>query len=374
MRKASHLQTIIIKLGSTSLCDETGQIDSQAILGHVSQIAQLVQAGKRIVLVSSGAIAVGKESMGLAQRPRLLAKKQALAAIGQTKLMSLYEQLFGLFHIKVGQILLNHDDFDHRNRLFNLHTTLQAMHNYGIVPIINENDSLAVDEVKVGDNDSLASLLVPTVDADCLLLVSDIDGLYDKNPSLYPDAKKLDYIQEVNDSILAMGTDSISGLGTGGMATKLKAARSCTDFGCVMGIVSKDEPHAIVDFIQGKNVGTWFERRSDRLKARAHWILHRSWSKGELIVDDGCVKALQQHRSLLATGVVAVKGDFHQGAVVDVLDSSQRLIGKGIVNYAAYQIDQIKGLHSGQIGQVLGSCDYDEMIHANNFVLEKGTL
>ncbi|MBP3853553.1 MAG: glutamate 5-kinase, partial [Erysipelotrichaceae bacterium] len=238
MRDLKHVKNIIIKIGSSSLCNEKGQIDSERFLGFIQQIAQLRKEGYQITLVSSGAIRAGMKVMSLSDKPQAIPENQALAAIGQATLMRMYDEMFSLFHIHCAQILLNQDDFDNRKRLVNLYNALQALFSYDVLPIVNENDTLAVEEIKVGDNDSIASLLVPTVNADLVLLVSDIDGLYDKNPNRYPDARLLSEVTQVTKEIEAMATDTDTTMGTGGMVTKLKAAKACNEYGCDLGIVN----------------------------------------------------------------------------------------------------------------------------------------
>lgn len=226
MRNLEHVKHVIIKIGSTSLCNEDGQLDKERILKLIQQIAILKRKGLKVTLVSSGAISSGMGVLNLSEKPKEISKKQALAAIGQAHLMQIYEDLFSLFHLKCAQILLNHDDFDHRKRLMNLSYALSSILDYDAIPIINENDTLAVDEIKVGDNDTLSALLLPIVDAQLLVLVSDIDGLYNDNPHTNSNAKLLSDIELVDDKIMNYAKDSSSQFGTGGMVTKLRAAKS----------------------------------------------------------------------------------------------------------------------------------------------------
>ena len=312
MRETTHIKKIIIKVGSSSLCDQDGNIDQERVLQLILQIVSLKRKGYIIVVVSSGAIAAGMAAMHLHSKPRSLEKKQALAAIGQAHLMQVYESLFNLFNLQCAQILLNHEDFDDRHRLNNLFNTLEALLAYQVIPIINENDALATDEIKVGDNDTLASLLVPVVGADLLVLMSDIDGLYDDHPKRNPQAHKIDFVEHVDRTIEAMAKEAGSSLGTGGMMTKIKAAKIANAYGCDMAIIDHRLTDGLTKLLDGQNVGTWFSgKNKTTLSARQHWMLYRSQAKGKIMVDQGAKEALCQHRkSLLPKGILEVDSHF----------------------------------------------------------------
>ena len=373
MRDLSKVKSLIIKIGSSSLCDDEGNINKEKILNLIWQIAQIKRKGIKITLVSSGAINAGVHIMNLTERPQTIPEKQALAAIGQASLMQIYEDLFSLFDLKCAQILLNHDDFDDRKRLMNFNHALQALIKYDAVPIINENDTLAVDEIKVGDNDTLASLIVPAVDADMVILVSDIDGLYDDNPHTNKDAKLICDVNGITSEIENMAKDASSKVGTGGMITKIKAAKICNEFGCDLAIVNGNQPNVLIDLLEGKEVGTYFDSTPVRhLSSRQHWIMYRSMPKGKIIVDDGARLALvNKHTSLLPKGIVNVEGNFLMSQIVDIVDCNNDLIARGIANYSSDEIRLIKGLNSSEIETVLHYKDYDEVVHANNLVLVK---
>lgn len=374
MRDIKGIKRIVIKVGSSSLCNEEGQIEKEKILHLVLQISKLIKQGYSIVLVSSGAIAAGMGNLKLEKKPQTIPEKQALAAIGQAQLMQIYEDIFQLFHLKCAQVLLNHGDFDDRKRLMNLSNTMHALMNYGVIPIVNENDALAVDEIKVGDNDTLAALLVPVVEADLLILVSDIDGLYDANPHVYKDAHLLKYVDHVTKDIEDMAGGTSSQLGTGGMMTKIKAAKIVNDYGSHLVIINGSQEDCLIHVFDEKENGTWFNGHSGKnLNARAHWIAYRTSSKGKIIVDEGAGLALRKHRkSLLPKGIVHVEGHFLMGQVVDIVDDHGQLIAKGISNYSSEEIRLIKGHHSYEIETILHYKDYDEIIHANNMVIMKG--
>lgn len=258
MRKIQGIKRIIIKVGSSSLCNERGEIDKEKILHLVLQISKLIQMGYSLVLVSSGAIAAGRGTMKFKNGVQTIPEKQALAAVGQARLMQIYEEIFQLFKIKCAQILLNHDDFNDHKRLLNLTNTMYTLLDYGVIPIVNENDALAVEEIKVGDNDTLSALLVPVIEADLLILVSDIDGLYTANPHLDKNAKLLKYVEKVDQEIMNMAGGSASTLGTGGMATKIRAAKIVNDYGSHMVIVNGQIENSILHVFDEEESGTWF--------------------------------------------------------------------------------------------------------------------
>ena len=373
MRNLEKVKNIIDKIGSSSLCDQNGNIDKEKILNLIQQIAYIKRKNIKITLVSSGAINAGVHIMNLKQRPDTIPQKQALAAIGQASLMQIYEDLFSLFKLKCAQILLNHDDFDDRKRLMNFNNAMQAIIDYDVVPIINENDTLAVDEIKVGDNDTLASMIVPAVNADLVIIVSDIDGLYDDNPHTNKDAKLISNVAGITKTIENMAKDASSKVGTGGMITKIKAAKICNEFGCDLAIVNGNQPNVLIDLLEGKEVGTYFDSTPVRhLSSRQHWIMYRSMPKGKIIVDDGARLALvNKHTSLLPKGIVNVEGNFLMSQIVDIVDCNNDLIARGIANYSSDEIRLIKGLNSSEIETVLHYKDYDEVVHANNLVLVK---
>ncbi len=373
MRNLQHIDNIIIKIGSSSLCNESGTLDKERILNLISQIAILKRKGIKVTLVSSGAINAGMQVLQLEKRPQDIAKKQALAAVGQAHLMQIYEELFNLYHLKCAQILLNHDDFDDRKRLMNLHYAMKSVIDYDVIPIINENDTLAVEEIKVGDNDTLASLLVPIIDAQLLVLVSDIDGLYNDNPHTNKNAKLIENVEGITREIMDFAKDATSAVGTGGMITKIRAAKIVNDYGCDMAIVNGNQEHVLVDLLEGKNVGTYFDGKPGRtLSSRDHWIMYRSSPKGKIIVDDGARQAIKMHHtSLLPKGIKDVEGSFVLGSVVDIVDETGHLVARGMTNYSSDEIKLIKGLNSDQIEDVLHYKDYDEVVHADNLVIYK---
>ena len=371
MRNLNPIKNLIIKIGSSSLCDDNGNIDREKILNLIQQIAYIKRRGINITLVSSGAINAGVHIMNLKTRPTTIPQKQALAAIGQASLMQIYEDMFSLFKLKCAQILLNHDDFDDRKRLLNLNNAIQAIIDYDVVPIINENDTLAVEEIKVGDNDTLASMIVPAVNGDLVIIVSDIDGLYDDNPHLNKNAKLISNVNGITREIENMAKDASSKVGTGGMITKIKAAKICNEFGCDLAIVNGNRPNVLIDLLDGQEVGTYFDSSKVRhLSSRQHWIMYRSMPKGKIIIDNGAKQALVNKRtSLLPKGIIDVTGNFLMSQIVDIVDQQNNLLARGMTNYSSDEIKLIKRLNTSEIENVLHYKDYDEVVHANNLVL-----
>ena len=340
----------------------------------ILQISKLIELDYSIVLVSSGAIAAGMGALGLKEKPQTIPEKQALAAIGQAKLMQIYEEIFQLFDIECAQVLLNHGDFDDRKRLINLTNTMHSLMHYGVIPIVNENDALAVDEIKVGDNDTLAALIVPVVEADMLILVSDIDGLYTANPHVDKDAQLIKFVDYVDDDIRHMAGDTSSGLGTGGMATKIRAAKIVNDYGSHLVIVNGQQENSILHIFDEHESGTWFNGKSGvNMNAKVHWLTYRTSSKGCIVVDEGAAEALQVHRkSLLPKGIVNVQEHFMRGQVVDIMNVRGEKIAKGISNYSSEEIKLIMGHQSCEIESILHYKDYDVVVHANNMVIIGG--
>jgi len=373
MRSLKGIKRIIVKVGSSSLCNIRGQIEKEKILYLILQISQLRKNGYQIILVSSGAIAAGMGALELEVKPKTIPEKQALAAIGQAQLMQIYEDIFQLFGLKCSQVLLNHDDFDDRKRMMNLSYTLEALLNYDVIPVVNENDALAVDEIKVGDNDTLAALLVPVVDADLLILVSDIDGLYTANPHIDKNAQLLSFVDHVDENIEKMAGGSSSNLGTGGMMTKIKAAKIVNDYGRHLVIVNGSREDCLLGIFDEREFGTWFNGNSGQnMNARTHWLVYRSSSKGRVIIDDGAALALKQRHSLLPKGIVGVDGSFLSGQVIDIANQQGDVIAKGITHYSSDEVKLIKGYNSSDIESILHYKDYDVVVHANNMVLLGG--
>lgn len=365
------MKRVIIKIGSQSIIDENEMISLFEIDKLIGIISDLNKRNIEVLLVTSGAIAVGIKRMGLEKKPKNIILKQACAATGQVALMEAYEKITSKYNITCAQILLSHDDFEIRNRVNNLSNTLEALFSHKILPIINENDALTVEEIKVGDNDTLSSLLVPMIKADTLILVSDIDGLYNKNPKEYKDAMLIDEVKTIDERIEAMVGSKISEAGTGGMETKLKAARIATSSGADMYIINANDLDGITRISNGDKCGTVFKAIENILPSKIHWLIYKTYAKGEILVDDGCSTAILNHKSLLPKGIIDVNGDFSMDSVVFIKDKNGR-IAKGITNYSSHDIKRIMGHNSSEIDSILGYSIKEEVIHANDLVIIKG--
>ena len=359
------MKRIVIKIGSSSIVDESGELDKAKIKNLVKEISQLKEQQIMPILVSSGAIAVGRSIMHV--KPQNIAEKQALAAVGQADLMHEYEVAFNEYNLKCAQILLNHDDFDARKRVLNLETTINTLIDMDVVPIINENDALAVDEIKVGDNDTLSALISGMVEAKLLVLVSDIDGLFNKNPKLYEDAKLVSLVTKIDKDIINMATDATSSFGTGGMITKIKAAKIATTSGVDMLIMNNTKINKLHNVLNEYD-GTLFKASDHKMNAKSHWVLYKTNPKGFIYVDNGAKKAIYDRKSLLSVGVINVKGVFDNNDVVGICNGTE-MIAKGIVSYNSEEIEKIKGKSINDVKKIIGENAKNIIIHANNIVL-----
>lgn len=375
MRDFSEIKRVVVKVGSSSLVNADNSINFQRIDELMQTFIKLKKNNIEIALVSSGAIALGMYQLGLSKKPKEMALKQACAAIGQAKLMQCYNDSASKYGLICGQILLNHDDFQVRKRMLYLCDTLDAMFKNNIIPIINENDALAVEEIKVGDNDTLASLIVPMIKANLLVLFSDIDGLFNKNPKLYSDAFIIKTVDKIDNNVLSMVGDSTSNVGTGGMKTKINAAIIATTACCNMIICNSQEISRLDDIIKGEEIGTLFTAKKKGISSREHWMIFKANSSGNIIVDDGCKDMLLKKKvSILPKGVVSVNGEFLQGTVIDICDKNNKIIAKGITNYSYLDILRIKGLSTMEVKQLISSDAKSEIIHANNMVVFREDL
>ncbi len=365
-----NIKRIIIKVGSSSLVNN-GKINDTMFKNLINTINSLMKKDKEVVLVTSGAIAVGMGKLNLSQKPKNMALKQACAALGQATLMNEYEKYCKEHNLLCAQILVNHDDFENRTRMQNLSNTLEELFNNKILPIINENDALNVEEIKVGDNDTLSALVVPMINADLLVLASDIDGLYDKNPKQYPDAKKIDVVYKIDKTIDDMIGTVTSNVGTGGMETKIKAARIVTKIGCDMVIIINEDIVNIEKIINGETIGTLFKSSNKKMHSKDHWIIYNAYSKGVIIVDEGAKNALLDRKSLLPKGIQKIEGEFKEGSVVFLSTINNIPFAKGITNYNSNEISNVIGLHTDEAKQILKNSK-DEIIHANSIVLIDG--
>ena len=359
---------VVLKIGSAVLTGAQG-LNQPLIQRLVGEIAQL-RAKRQFILVSSGAIAAGLRKLGMAERPSGMPQQQAVAAAGQSILMYTYEEAFAAHGLKVAQILLTHEDLESRKRFLNARNTLGNLVEWGVVPIINENDTVATDELKFGDNDNLAALICNLVDADLLLILTDIDGLYDQDPREHPEARLLNLV-ETNDPLLQKAPGRRAGtLGRGGMVTKMQAVKKAAAAGIPSLIANGLTPGFLHAAISAQEVGTLFVPQTQKLKSRQYWLAYNVTPQGAILVDTGAWKALARHKkSLLPAGIVEVFGAFRKGAPVHLVDPEGRPFAMGLTNYSARDINRIKGRQTQEIAQSLGHKDYDEVIHRDNLVI-----
>ena len=366
-----HAKRILIKIGSGVLTGENG-LDLAIIENIVDEIAAFTKQGYQFVVVSSGAIASGRHRMGFKHKLQSLPEKQAAAAIGQGRLMRVYSNAFGKHDLIVAQMLLTMSDLTERTRFLNTRNTLNMLLEWGVIPIINENDTVAVEEIKFGDNDNLASMMANIMEANILINLTNTDGLYDGNPKDKKKSKLIPLVKDITDDIEKAASSVADPVGMGGMKSKVIAARKVTAFGIPFIIVPGKKKGILHEVFSGENVGTLFLPMEEHLKSKKHWIAFTLRSRGKLYIDDGARSAItRQGKSLLPGGVLAVEGDFSVGDPVTCLDASGQVFAKGLVNYSSRDIDRIKGLKTTKIKQVLGSHPYDEIIHRDNMAVSK---
>ncbi len=363
---------IVIKVGTNVLRAGTERLHRPRLIDLARQIAGLAGSGHEVILVSSGAIFAGRELLGIDHRTQRkdIPYKQMLAAVGQGRLLALYQQIFDMYGIVVAQALLTRADLANRTRYLNARNTLQLLLQQKILPIINENDVIAVDEIKFGDNDNLSALVANLIDADLLLILTDQRGLFTADPRTNPHAQLIREVAVIDESILtAAGGSASGGVGTGGMMTKIRAAELATRSGVEVVIAPGSEPDGIVRVVNGEGVGTRFPAQVSHVESRKRWILAEA-AQGAVTIDKGAADALgQRGKSLLAVGVTAVSGDFNRGATIRVLDLQGQQIGRGIANYNAANLRVIAGKRSDQIAEILGY-DYGQtVIHRDNLVM-----
>lgn len=353
-----------MKVGTRVLTDKENRID-RSVLKHLSdQIAELMDRGIEVVLVSSGAIGSGLGVLKLHKKPKSLSHLQAIAAVGQNHLMDMYNEHLAKRGYVAGQILLTQEDFSDRKRYLNIRYTLDTLLSYRAIPIINENDSISTAEIKCGDNDRISSLVADLSDSDTLVILSDVDGLYDENGCVISD------VREVSGKIMGLCRGKGSEVSTGGMATKLEAVRHATRSGVRCFIARGKKENVLIDIADGKHAGTRFAAADKTISARKRWIAFGLKPKGRIKVDDGAAKAVAfRNKSLLPGGIIAVEGSFECGDVVEILNEERRVIARGLSNYSSEEVERIKGKRSDRIEHELGYKDYDEVVHRDNLVV-----
>jgi glutamate 5-kinase len=364
----SKAKRVVLKLGSAVLTADE-DLNLPLIQRLVAEISRLRSADREFILVSSGAIAAGCRKLGLASRPAGIPQAQAVAAAGQSILMRAYEEAFAEFGLKVAQILLTHDDLESRRRFLNARNTLFALLQWQVVPIINENDTVATDELKFGDNDNLAALICNLAGADLLILLTDADGLYEQDPREHPEARLLTLVPSIDAQVeKAAGKSGI--LGRGGMITKLSAAKKAGAAGLPVLIANGLAPGILGKIFAWEEVGTLFLPQEQKLTSRQYWLAYNVTPKGAILVDHGAREALvRHHKSLLPAGILEVFGGFRKGDAVHLLESDGKPFAVGLTNYSAREIGRIKGRQSQEIAQTLGQKGYEEVIHRDNLVV-----
>jgi len=366
----TNSQRIIIKVGSSLVTNHGEGLDQKAIASWVEQIAHLVKSGKEIVLVTSGAVAEGMQRLGWKARPTLINELQAAAAIGQMGLVQIYEKNFSQHELKAAQILLTHDDLADRKRYLNARSTLNTLLELKVIPIINENDTVVTDEIRFGDNDTLASLVANLIEADLLVILTDQPGLFSEDPRKNKEAKLVHYGVAGDSSLEAMAGGAGSSIGTGGMLTKVLAAKRASRSGAHTIIASGKEENVLIRLSQGEMIGTHLESKQLKVAARKQWLADHLQLRGKLVLDDGAVEALKKEgKSLLPIGVTKVEGDFDRGEVVLCLDTEGREIARGLINYNAIETKKIMGKSTNAIENLLGYIDQPSLIHRDNLIL-----
>ncbi len=363
-------KTIVVKLGTSILTGGTRRINRAHMVELVRQLAVLHSAGHQVVVVTSGAIAAGRELLGHPTLPATMPNKQMLAAVGQSHLIQIWQSLFAIYELHVGQMLLTRADLEDRERYLNARDTLKTLLAHRIIPVINENDAVATTEIKVGDNDNLSARAAILADADLLILLTDQQGLFTADPRSNPDAQLIEQVELIDDALRALAGDSVSGLGTGGMATKLQAADVATRAGIEVVIASGKQPELIGRLAKGERVGTRFIAQANPLESRKSWILAGPPPHGELLVDAGAVVAVHDKgSSLLPKGIAEVRGDFARGDVVRILTPDGKELARGICRYNAADLVRIAGKHSDAIEACLGYGYGPVAVHRDDLVL-----
>lgn len=360
---------ILIKIGSAVLTGTDG-LDLKIIESLTQEMCELTRRGFSIVLVTSGAIASGKHRLNMTGKLKSIPEKQAAAAIGQGRLMRIYSKAFEKNKLYVAQILLTLADLTDRRRYLNIRNTITKLMEWHVVPIINENDTVAFEEIKFGDNDNLAAMIANVIDADLFINLTTTDGLYDCNPAQFKKAKKIPLVSDITADIEAAATAETSNVGSGGMKSKIIAAKKVTSIGVPCIIAPGKRKKVLTDIMAGEEIGTLFLPQASCLTSKKYWIYNTLRARGRLVVDDGAKRALlEKGKSLLPSGVIATEGEFIAGDPVSCVDKEGALLAKGLVNYSADDIRKIMGLKTSQVSAALGYKDYDEVIHRDNLVV-----
>lgn len=364
------ISRIVVKIGSNILTDKSGKLDFKRMRLIAEDVVNATNLGYDALIVSSGAIAAGMGKLGLKEKPNEIQLKQAAAAVGQSSLMRAYERIFSRFSKKVGQILLTRSTFSDRRRYLNAKNTILTLLDFKIIPIINENDTVSTEEIKFGDNDQLAALVSGLINAERLIILSDVDGLYSSDPKKDPNAKQFSIIEEITPEIEVMAGGSGSIVGTGGMYSKLLAAKKATSYGIKVNIISGRKEGLITAILKNEKHGTEFKPQNHKISSKKGWIAYAIKPTGSIILDSGAIAAiLNAGKSLLPSGIIKVEGYFEIGDAVNCIDINGNRIAKGIVNYSSFEINRIKGKKTSEIEAILGYKYSDEIIHRDNLAI-----
>jgi glutamate 5-kinase len=373
MRKNDSVKRLVIKVGTSTLTDGGERLCLARMVDLVRQMTMLIAAGYQVVLVSSGGIAAGREVMAYPDLPPFLPAKQMLAAVGQPRLMAVYKQLFALYQQKIAQVLLTRDDLADRRRYLNARNTLEALLHYGIVPIINENDTIATEEIRFGDNDNLSALVTNVLEVDWLILLTDQDGVFTADPRVDPLAELIRRVEDPSfpEDMIVTSSEGGNGLGTGGMSSKLQAADFARRSGAAVIVANGAVENVITRLVlEGEALGTYFSPLGSHLESRKRFLLAgEKDTAGELVIDDGAAMALRNGGSLLPVGIIKITGRFSRGQRVSIVDTNNRTVAVGLCNYDAEDVSQIAGEHSDRIESLLGYAYGSEVVHHNNLVL-----
>lgn len=365
------MKKIIIKIGTSTLTQGTKTLSRRMMLEIARQVFTIYEKGVEVVIVTSGAIAAGREVLKHPQLDRSLPAKQMLAAVGQVQLMHIWTEIFGLFEVPVGQVLLTRSDFSNRNRFLNMRDTLTYLLHNRVIPIINENDTVATEEVKVGDNDNLSAHVANLIGADVLILLTDQQGLFNKDPRHNQDAQLIPYVEEITEEIFALAGGATSGLGTGGMVTKIEAAQRATQGGTPTIIAASSIQNVIIDLFEGKKIGTYFKAATTPRESRKRWLLSEK-PQGYIVLDPGaCQKVIAQGSSLLAVGITDASQPFDRGSIIQLRSMEGKNIAVGIANYSSGDIKKLLGKKSSEIEEILSYSYGQAIVHRDNMAVLK---
>lgn len=366
-----NVQKIVVKVGTSTLTKSDGQLNIDKIKKIVLELSNLSDKGYDVALVTSGAVGAGMGMLNMPERPKTLSEKQAVSAVGQVSLMHLYQTLFQEYNKVIGQLLLTKGEFSNRRRYLNVRNVCNTFFDKKIIPVINENDAIVADELKVGDNDTMSALVSGLIDADLVIILSDIDGLYNKNPQKYIDAKLIELVGDITEDVKNMAGGEGSKFGTGGMITKIIAAEMATKIGTNLVIANGDDPKNITRVVEKENIGTLFVRKNKKISSKKYWLAYGTNKKGIITIDEGAEKALLNGKSLLPVGIKSVEGRFDEGAVIKIENLKKEIIATGITNYSSDEIEVIKGKQSEEIEGILGYQYHADVVHIDNMLVNK---